>query len=57
MNTNYFFGKTDEYGGRIQFDSGIKPNNTVYSDRLYQWDYKKYNELCRKHWGENTEEY
>ena len=26
-------------------------NNTVYTDRLYQWDYKKYNELCLKHFG------
>lgn len=23
----------------------------VYSDRLFQWDSKKYNELCEKHFG------
>ena len=33
------------------FDNGQKATNTVYSDRLHQWDYKKYNELCKKHFG------
>lgn len=23
-----------------------------YSDRLYQWDWKKYNTLCEKHFGD-----
>lgn len=27
-----------------------KPTATVYSDRLFQWDHKKYDELCLKHW-------
>ena len=27
-------------------------NDTVYSDRLYQWDYEKYNKLCEKHFGD-----
>lgn len=31
-------------------------SNTVYSDRLYQWDYKKYNKCCREIWG-NEEQY
>ena len=26
-------------------------NGAVYSDRLYQWDAKKHNELCQKHFG------
>ncbi len=33
------------------FDNGQKATSTVYSDRLYQWDYKKYNDLCKKHFG------
>lgn len=33
-----------------------KPNDSVYSDRLMQWDFKKHNELCKKHFG-NTEQY
>lgn len=33
------------------FDNGQKPTSTVYSDRLHQWDYKKHNELCKKHFG------
>lgn len=24
---------------------------SVYSDRLYQWDSQKYNDLCEKHFG------
>jgi len=24
-------------------------NDTVYSDRLFQWNCKKYSELCKKH--------
>lgn len=28
-----------------------KANGSVYTDRLYQWDYKKYNKLCEKHFG------
>lgn len=26
--------------------------STIYSDRLRQWDWDKYNELCRKHFGD-----
>lgn len=25
--------------------------NSAYSDRLWQWDHKKHDELCQKHWG------
>lgn len=28
-----------------------EPNGSVYTDRLYQWDAKKHNALCRKHFG------
>ena len=26
--------------------------DTVYSDRLYQWDWEKYNKLCKKYFGD-----
>jgi len=39
------------YSPRILFGDKKKNSQAVYSDRLYQWDYKKYNELCEKHWG------
>lgn len=27
----------------------LEPTDSVYTDRLYQWDYKKHNTLCQKH--------
>lgn len=36
-----------------QFDNGEKATETVYSDRLI-WDRKKYDELCRKHFGDES---
>ena len=39
------------YDGFVTWKNDSKPNNTVYSDRLYQWDSKKYNENCKKHFG------
>jgi hypothetical protein len=41
----------DEYGGTIQYDSGVTPKQSVYSDRMHGWDYKKFNECCREVWG------
>jgi hypothetical protein len=35
----------------VTFDNGRKANDTVYSDRLFQWDHKKHDELCMKHFG------
>ena len=32
-----------------------KANNTIYTDRLLQWDYEKHNELCEKHFGNRGE--
>ncbi|MCW8829982.1 MAG: hypothetical protein OQK32_00495 [Gammaproteobacteria bacterium] len=29
-----------------------KPKDTIYSDRLYEWDSDKYNTLCEKHFGD-----
>lgn len=30
-------------------------NGTVYSDRLYEWDNKRYNTLRQKHFGDNSQ--
>lgn len=27
-------------------------NGTIYTDRLYQWDYVKHDELCKRHFGD-----
>lgn len=36
----------------VTYENGSsKEDNVVYSDRLYQWDSKKYNQLCQKHFG------
>lgn len=35
----------------LVFSNGLKGDGTVYSDRLHQWDHKKHNELCMKHFG------
>jgi hypothetical protein len=41
------------YDGFVQWRGGDNSEVTgsVYTDRLYQFDYKKYNELCIKHFG------
>jgi hypothetical protein len=41
----------DSNGMIFQFDNGIKASETVYSDRLYSWNPKKHDELCKKHFG------
>ena len=28
------------------------PNGSAYTDRLYQWDCKKHDDLCMKHFGD-----
>ena len=40
-------------GGVIQYGFGVdeKVDSSVYSDRLYGWDSKKYNKVCREVWG------
>ncbi len=37
----------------IFFDEKVKKEatDTIYSDRLLQWDYEKHNRLCKKHFG------
>lgn len=41
------------YDGFVTWRGGEnkEANGTIYSDRLLQWDYKKYNELSKKHFG------
>lgn len=41
------------YDGFVTFRAGpnLEANGTVYSDRLWQWDYTKTDELCYKHFG------
>lgn len=33
----------------------LESDNTVWSDRLFQWDYEKYNKLCTKHFGNESQ--
>lgn len=46
----------DVYGGVILYDNHNNATDTVYDDRLRQWDYKKNDELSLKHFG-NTSHY
>jgi hypothetical protein len=45
------------YDPIVQFraSSDVQANSTVYSDRLYQWDYEKHNTLLRKHFGNESQ--
>lgn len=40
------------YDEFVVWDSRQPSKSVVYSDRLYQWDSKKYNALCLKHFGD-----
>ncbi len=37
------------------FNNRKEAAHTVYSDRLHQWDSKKHNELCKKHFGDESQ--
>jgi len=39
------------YDSFIMWGKPSKEAHTVYSDRLYQWDFKKYNKICKKVFG------
>ncbi|MDF2881297.1 MAG: hypothetical protein K0R54_1854 [Clostridiaceae bacterium] len=39
----------------IKFYEGINPNRTYFSDRLYQWDSKKYNSCHKKVFGNESQ--
>ena len=41
-----------DYDPFYNWRQGKVYTNAVYSDRLYQWDYKKYDELCKKYFGD-----
>lgn len=46
----------NEYGDIIfitkyYYRDDINPNTTFYSDRLYQWDWEKYNKCHKEVWG------
>lgn len=40
-----------DYDPFVIWQSKTKADDTVYSDRLWQWDHKKHDELCQKHFG------
>ncbi len=46
------------YDGFVQWRGGAnnEANSTIYSDRLFQWNAAKHDELCMKHFG-NTGQY
>ena len=45
------------YDGFVTWRGGKnkEANNTIYSDRLWQWDYKKADKLCIKHFGDKSQ--
>lgn len=38
-------------GMNLVYNSGKESKESVYSDRLWQWDHEKYNRCCREVWG------
>ena len=43
------------YDGFVTYRGGenSEANNTIYSDRLLQWDYEKCRKMMKKHFGES----
>ena len=41
------------YDGYVIWQTEGKPNSTIYSNRLLQWDWNKHNTLYQKHFGDN----
>lgn len=39
------------YYNSDQYDNGMEPTDTVYSDRLFQWDHEKYNKTRHRLFG------
>jgi len=39
------------YDGFVVWGNNKNANGTVYSDRLFQFDHKKHDDLCMKHFG------
>jgi len=40
------------YDPILQWQGGAEPNGTVYTDRLWQWDHAKHDQLCKTHFGD-----
>ena len=40
------------YDPILQWQGDAEPNGTVYTDRLWQWDHVKHDELCKQHFGD-----
>lgn len=51
MSDVYYFGSNPNEPQETIFNYDIKPNDSVYADRMKQWDYKLYNELSQKYFG------
>lgn len=51
-----FYTQKDEWGQTIIFENKKDGLEYVYSDRLFQWNPKKHDELLMKHFG-NTSQY
>lgn len=56
----YHNGKTSlshpySYDPFYVWRNNTKPNNSYYSDHLYSWDYEKHDELCQKHFGNQSQ--
>lgn len=49
----YYFG--DKSQGIVSYFTGEDSTNTVYSDRLLQWDYEKTKELKQKHFNSQSD--
>lgn len=43
------------YDTFIIWHNGKKAKGSVYTDRLYQWDYEKHNKLCKKYFGNESQ--
>lgn len=52
---NFYFQEKDEWGNTITFCKGEDYNGSAYSDRLFQWDPKKHDTLCKKHFGDTSQ--
>lgn len=59
MNWIYNSQPLDEYGGTIQFEKKTDSSaiQTIYDDRIRQWDWNKNEELCKKHFGNSGQDW
>lgn len=45
------------YDPILQYFNGTEGKATVYSDRMFQWDSEKFNQLCQKHFGNHGQSF